>query len=57
MMKLKLVKYKSVDEASPAENGNSPAQDDNHGTMLLKELVDPWAGREQIVVALYSYSA
>ena len=57
MMKLKLVNYKSVYEAASATNGNAPTEDENHGTILLKELVEPWAGIEERVVALYSYFA
>ena len=55
MIKLKLVKDKSVDEAAAAANGNTPEEDDNHGKMVLEELVDPWAGRGETVVAVDSY--
>ena len=57
MMKLKLVKDKSVDEDAVAANGNLPAEYQNHGTMVLKELVEPWAGRGDRVVAVDSYFA
>ena len=36
MIKLKLVKDTYVDEAAAASNGNAPAEDENHGTMVLK---------------------
>ena len=36
MMKLKLLKDKSVYEDAAAANVNSPAEDENRGTMLLK---------------------
>ena len=55
MIKLKLVKDKSVDEAAAAANGNTPEEDKNHGTMVLEELVYPWAGRVEKVVAVDSY--
>ena len=35
MLKLKLVKGKTVDEADDAENVITPAGDFNHGTKLL----------------------
>ena len=55
MMNLKMVNDNSVDDAAAAENGGSPAEDGNHGTMVLKELVEPWEGIGEIVVALDSY--
>ena len=57
MIKLKLVKDKSVDEAAAAANGNAPAEDENHVTMVLKELVEPRAGRGERAVAVDSYFA
>ena len=54
MMKLKLLKNKYVYEDAASENGNEPAEDDNHGTMVLKQLVEPWAGRGDRVVEVYS---
>ena len=36
MMKLKLVKGDTVDEAAADENGTEPSVDINHGTKLLK---------------------
>ena len=57
MMKLKLVKDKFVDEAATAANGNAPEEDENHGTMVLKELVQPWSGRGEKVVTVDSHFA
>ena len=36
MMKLKLVKDKSVDGAAESANGIAPAYDENHGAIVLK---------------------
>ena len=41
MMKLNLMDDKSVDEADVSENENEPAEDENNGTMVLKELLEP----------------
>ena len=54
-MKLKLVKDKSVDEAATAANGNAPAEDENHGTMVINELVEPWVVRGERLLAIDSY--
>ena len=45
MMKLNLVKDKSVNEAAAAANVNAPAEDENCGTMVFTELLEPWEGR------------
>ena len=57
MLKLKLVKVNTADEVDDAANRTAPAQDDNYGTIVLKSLVAPWAGRGQIGVETYSYFA
>ena len=36
MIKLKLVKDKSVDGAAESANGIAPAYDENHGAIVLK---------------------
>ena len=53
MMKFKLVKGNTADEAYVAENKIVHAGDMNHGTKLIKELVDIWAGKGVRVVASY----
>ena len=45
MVKLKLVEGNDTDEAATTENGTAPAGDVNHGTKVLKELLEPWAGK------------
>ena len=54
-MKLKLVKGNTVDEAAADENGTEPSVDINHGTKLLKQLVEPWGVKGDRVIASYSY--
>ena len=34
---------KTADEAAVAENGTAPDGDMNHGTKVIKELVDNWS--------------
>ena len=51
MMNLKLVKDKSADNAYIATNGCVPSGYVNHGTKVLKELVYPWVGKRDRVVA------
>ena len=41
MMKFNLVIVNTVDQAAVAANGTASDGDVNHGTKLLKELVDP----------------
>ena len=55
MMKLNSVKEKSVNEAAAAANVNPPAEDENYGTMVFTELLEPWAVRGERVVAVDSY--
>ena len=55
MLKLKLVKGKATDEAATAKNGTAPDEDDNHGASLLKQLVNTFSGRGEIVAVEASY--
>ena len=57
MLKLKLAKGKNADEEYDVANGNAPTGYVNHGTKLLKELGDIWAGKLERVVAEDSYFA
>ena len=57
MMKLKLVKGKTSYEADSASNWTAPSGGVNHRTKVLKELVDPWVVKLDIVVAADSYFA
>ena len=45
MLKSKLVKDKTADDADVPENGTAPAEDVNYRKQFIKYLVDPWAER------------
>ena len=57
IMHLKLENSKNANEASDATNSTAPAGDVSHGTKVLKELVEPWVVKGEIVVAEESYFA
>ena len=57
MMKLNLVNDKTAEEEVFSADGTAPDEDVNNGTKLLKELVYPWSGKGDIVVAAESYFA
>ena len=48
VIKLKLVKGNTSDEAAADKNGTKPAWDVRHGTKVLKELGYPWLGKGYI---------
>ena len=56
-MKLKLAKAKTADQEAASKNGTAPSGYANHGTKLLKELVDPWSVKVDRVVAADLYFA
>ena len=51
MMKLKLVKVNTTNEADYAANGTAPDRYMNHRIKILKELVETWEGKGDKVVA------
>ena len=51
MPKLKLLKGKASDGANDTANETIPSEYDKYGTVSLKKIVDPWAGRGESVVA------
>ena len=55
MMQLKLVKDKTSYKAAAIVNGTAYSGGVNHGTKVLKELVDPWVVKLDRMVAAYSY--
>ena len=55
MMKSKLVRGMNYDETAANANGNVPDGYVNHVIKVLKQLVDPWVGKVDTVVAEYSY--
>ena len=57
MMKLYLVKCKTAYEAAAAAKETAPSGYVNHGTKVLKDLVEPWSFRGQRVVAVDSQFA
>ena len=57
MMKLYLVKCKTAYEAAAAANETAPSGYVNHGTKVLKYLVEPWSVKLDRVVAVDSYFA
>ena len=57
MIKFNLVKVKNSDDADYDASVNVPAGYMNHGTKVLRELVETWAVKGDRVVAAYSYFA
>ena len=55
MLKSKLVKDKTADDADVPENGTAPAEDDKHITTVIKWLVAPWVETGEILAASYSH--
>ena len=51
IMNLKLVKVKTVDDAGVAANGTAHGGDVDHGTKVIKQLVNTWSVKLDIVVA------
>ena len=57
ILKLKLEKGNTENGEAPATNGTTPYGDFNYGTKLLKELVDHWEIKVDIVVQKGLYFA
>ena len=57
MIKLDFVKGKTTDEAYNIGNGTTTDRDVNHGTKVIKDIVDIWAVKGYIVVSADSHFA